>query len=115
MVKKIILSTVLSFFIFVFVYYNLNTYSVFYIQQITDRKEPVIMTLLDNMWFVYKPEIDGIRYDMDGNNMILDKNSEYLSVGNLYGDDGHNYFYNTKDNYMYFFKVHFIINLATDL
>lgn len=40
------------------------------------------MTLFDNMWFIYKPEIDGLRYDLDGVNIIISDYVDAPSIGN---------------------------------
>lgn len=109
MIKKVFLSIVVCLFASVFIYDNLNTHSVYYIQQITNRKEPVIMTLLDNMWFVYKPEIDGIKYDLDGTNVIIVEESEAPSVSNGLG-----YWYSDINKIYHRFDYNFKIDYISD-
>ena len=93
--KRIIIGTILVFSIGVVVflelslyaYDNLKYYSVYYAQQMPHKEgtEPDLVMLIENMWWVYTPEIEGIRYD-DGENAIIDtKNNFVLSetMGNF--------------------------------
>ena len=94
--KRIIIGTILVFSIGVVVflglslyaYSNLKYYSVYYAQQMPHKEgtEPDLVMLIENMWWVYTPEIEGIRYDDDGENAIIDtKNNFVLSetMGNF--------------------------------
>ncbi|MQQ30127.1 hypothetical protein GEZ84_07065, partial [Streptococcus mitis] len=94
--KGIIIGTILVFSIGVVVflglslyaYSNLKYYSVYYAQQMPHKEgtEPDLVMLIENMWWVYTPEIEGIRYDDDGENAIIDtKNNFVLSetMGNF--------------------------------
>ena len=93
--KGIIIGTILVFSIGVVVflglslyaYDNLKYYSVYYAQQMPHKEgtEPDLVMLIENMWWIYTPEIEGIRYD-DGENAIIDtKNNFVLSetMGNF--------------------------------
>ena len=94
--KGIIIGIVLVFSIGVVVflglslyaYSNLKYYSVYYAQQMPHKEgtEPDLVMLLENMGSIYTPKIEGIRYDNDGGNAIIDtKNNFVLSetMGNF--------------------------------
>lgn len=76
MLKKIIPSFFIGFIVVVlalgFVSFNLKSNSVYY-AQCTPHKaemEPVLMELTHNLRWVSNPDIKGIKYDFDGNNII---------------------------------------------
>ena len=94
--KRIIIGTILVFSIGVVVflglslyaYSNLKYYSVYYAQQMPHKEgtEPDLVMLIENMWWVYTPEIEGIRYDDDGGNAIENTKSETVlsdAMGNF--------------------------------
>ena len=94
--KGIIIGTILVFSIGVVVflglslyaYSNLKYYSVYYAKQMPHKEgtEPDLVMLLENMGSIYTPKIEGIRYDNDGGNAIIDtKNNFVLSetMGNF--------------------------------
>ena len=94
--KGIIIGIVLVFSIGVVVflglslyaYSNLKYYSVYYAQQMPHKEgtEPDLVMLIENMGSIYTPKIEGIRYDDDGGNAIIDtKNNFVLSetMGNF--------------------------------
>ena len=71
-----------------YAYSNLKYYSVYYAQQMPHKEgtEPDLVMLLENMGSIYTPKIEGIRYDDDGGNAIIDtKNNFVLSetMGNF--------------------------------
>ena len=71
-----------------YAYSNLKYYSVYYAQQMPHKEgtEPDLVMLLENMGSIYTPKIEGIRYDNDGGNAIIDtKNNFVLSetMGNF--------------------------------
>ena len=76
-----------------YTYCNLKFNSVYYAQHIPHKEgtEPDIVMLVENMGWIYTPEIDGIRYDNDGTNAIINtKSKSFLtkSLGNfLYDKD----------------------------
>ena len=65
------LYTVLGMSLFTF--FNLKYHSVYYAQHIPHKEgtEPDIVMLVENMGWIYTPEIDGIRYVDDGTNAII--------------------------------------------
>lgn len=56
--------------------HNLIYYSVYYAQNLnhSNKADPVIATLIDNLYDIPKPENDQIGYDFDGINIIYLKN-----------------------------------------
>ena len=70
------LYTVLGMSLFTFI--NLKYHSVYYAQHIPHKvgTEPDLVMLVENMGWIYTPEIDGIRYVDDGTNAILNTNSK---------------------------------------
>ena len=94
--KGIIIGIILVFSIGVVVflglslyaYSNLKYYSVYYAQHMPHKEgtEPDLVMLIENMGSIYTPKIEGIRYDDDGGNAIIDtKNNFVLSetMGNF--------------------------------
>ena len=85
------LVTVLGMSLFTFI--NIKFNSVYYAQHIPHKEgtEPDLVMLVENMGWIYTPEIDGIRYDDDGTNAIINtKSKSYLtkSLGSfLYDKD----------------------------
>ena len=70
------LYTVLGMSLFTF--FNLKYHSVYYAQHIPHKEgtEPDLVMLIENMDWIYTPEIDGIRYDNDGTNAIINTKSK---------------------------------------
>ncbi len=77
------LYTVLGMSLFTF--FNLKYHSVYYAQHIPHKKgtEPDLVMLVENMGWIYTPEIDGIRYVDDGTNAILNTNSKSFLTKSL--------------------------------
>ncbi len=122
MKKKILITVplvlIILFLIYGYIYCNLKVNSVYYAKHTPHKKgtEPVLMMLVDNLDWIYNPDIDGIEYDFDGKPAILtfDKNNEqtgYFTTLNLYGEKG--YLFN-HDNLMYSFNSKFILIYASD-
>ena len=70
------LYTVLGMSLFTFI--NIKFNSVYYAQHIPHKvgTEPDLVMLVENMGWIYTPEIDGIRYDDDGTNAIINTKSK---------------------------------------
>ena len=77
------LYTVLGMSLFSF--FNLKFNSVYYAQHIPHKKgtEPDLVMLIENMDWIYTPEIDGIRYDNDGTNAIINTKSKSFLTKSL--------------------------------
>ena len=87
-VKMSLVGIVTILLISFYAYANLKHHSVYYAQQMPHKEgtEPDLVMLLENMWWVYTPEIEGIRYDDDGNNAIENTKTETVlsnSMGNF--------------------------------
>ena len=121
--KGIIIGTILVFSIGVVVflglslyaYSNLKYYSVYYAQQMPHKEgtEPDLVMLIENMWWIYTPEIEGIRYDDDGRNFI--ENSTNLTgkptnFDELIGGYG----YSDQNDVTYKFNKNFSLEWAID-
>ena len=77
------LYTVLGMSLFTF--FNLKYHSVYYAQHIPHKEgtEPDLVMLVENMGWIYTPEIDGIRYDDDGTNAIINTKSKSFLTKSL--------------------------------
>ena len=77
------LYTVLGMSLFIFI--NLKFNSVYYAQHIPHKEgtEPDLVMLIENMDWIYTPEIDGIRYDNDGTNAIINTKSKFFLTKSL--------------------------------
>ena len=80
------LYTVLGMSLFTF--FNLKYHSVYYAQHIPHKvgTEPDLVMLVENMGWIYTPEIDGIRYDDDGMYAITRNKGTERSILGLSGD-----------------------------
>ena len=121
--KGIIIGTILVFSIGVVVflglslyaYNNLKYYSVYYAQQMPHKEgtEPDLVMLIENMWWIYTPEIEGIRYDDDGRNFI--ENSTNLTGKPTNFDEfAGGYGYSDQNDVTYKFNKNFSLEWAID-
>ena len=118
--KRIIIGTILVFSIGVVVflglslyaYNNLKYYSVYYAQQMPHKEgtEPDLVMLIENMWWVYTPEIEGIRYD-DGRNFIENSTNLTGKPTNFSEFDG-GYSYRDQNDVAYKFGKNFSLEWA---
>ena len=121
--KRIIIGTILVFSIGVVVflglslyaYNNLKYYSVYYAQQMPHKEgtEPDLVMLIENMWWIYTPEIEGIRYDDDGRNFIENSTNMIGKPTNFSEFDG-GYHYSDKNDVSYKFDKNFELEWALD-
>ena len=119
--KGIIIGTILVFSIGVVVflglslyaYSNLKYYSVYYAQQMPHKEgtEPDLVMLIENMWWVYTPEIEGIRYDDDGRNFIENSTNMIGKPTNFSEFDG-GYSYRDQNDVAYKFGKNFSLECA---
>ena len=78
--KKVVLSVFIGFMVFVLAlgygFVNLKSNSVYYAQRTPHKAEmePVLMEVVRNLRWIYTPDIKGIKYDYDGNNIIYNTN-----------------------------------------
>ena len=68
-----------------YTYCNLKFNSVYYAQHIPHKEgtDPDLVMLVENMGWIYTPEIDGIRYDDDGTNAIINTKSKSFLTKSL--------------------------------
>ena len=121
--KRIIIGTILVFSIGVVVflglslyaYNNLKYYSVYYAQQMPHKEgtEPDLVMLIENMWWIYTPEIEGIRYDDDGRNFIENSTNMIGKPTNFSEFDG-GYSYRDQNDVAYKFNKNFSLEWAID-
>ena len=93
---------------------NLLSNSVYYAQRMPHKEgtEPDLVMLIENMWWVDTPKIEGIRYD-DGVNFIensIDSSGHPTSFGEFDGG----YHYSDKNDVSYKFDKNFELEWALD-
>ena len=68
-----------------YTYCNLKFNSVYYAQHIPHKEgtDPDLVMWVENMGWIYTPEIDGIRYDDDGTNAIINTKSKSFLTKSL--------------------------------
>ena len=76
-------------------YYNLKSNSVYYAKNTPHEEgvEPVLMMLIDNLYWIYNPELEGIEYDFDGGHVIYNNNYKSEDVPWFAIHDGEEYHY----------------------
>ena len=113
-IRMIIVIPILLF-ITVFCFDNIKSNSVYYAKHTPHKEgtEPVLMMLVDNLFWIYNPEIDGIEYDLDGGNCIKNHNykSEYEPWFASFG--GEEYSYSSDDGF-YNFNSDFELTYCSD-
>lgn len=76
---------------FIYIHYNLSTYSVYYAKHLPRAKgtNPEMALFVDNFRLATAPELKGFRYDIDGYNMIF--KDENIVLENPPSRDGTEY------------------------
>ena len=115
MVKAFLVGIVTILLISFYAYANLKHNSVYYAQQMPHKEgaEPDLVMLIENMWWVYKPEIEGIRYDNDGRNFIENSTNitgKPTNFDELVGGYG----YSDQNDVTYKFNRNFSLEWAID-
>ena len=115
MVKALLIGIVTVLLISFYTYANLKHNSVYYAQQMPHKEgtEPDLVMLLENMWWVYTPEIEGIRYDDDGRNFIENSTNitgKPTNFDELVGGYG----YSDQNDVTYKFNRNFSLEWAID-
>ncbi len=113
MVKAILVGFVTVLLISFYAYANLKHNSVYYAQQMPHKEgtEPDLVMLIENMWWVYTPEIEGIRYDDDGRNFIENSINMIGKPTNFSEFDG-GYSYRDQNDVAYKFGKNFSLEWA---
>ena len=75
-IKRLFIVIAILLFITAFCFENMKRNSVYYAKHTPHKEgtEPVLMMLVDNLYWIYNPDIDGIKYGFDGNNSIHNYN-----------------------------------------
>ncbi len=115
MVKALLVGIVTILLISFYAYANLKYHSVYYAQQMPHKEgtEPDLVMLIENMWWVYTPEIEGIRYDDDGRNFIENSTNitgKPTNFDELVGGYG----YSDQNDVTYKFNRNFSLEWAID-
>ena len=114
MVKKVFLSVFVVVFVgvvwFGYGALNLKTNSVYYAQHTPHREgvEPVLMEVVHNLDWINTPDIKGIRYGYDGNNIIYNTDSNGKTAAFTYYSS-ELYRYYDKGDLTYVFDENFKI------
>ena len=89
---------------------NLKKNSVYYAQHTPHREgvEPVLMEVVRNLHWIYTPDIKGIKYDYDGNNIIYNTDSNGKTAAFTYYSS-ELYRYYDKGDVTYVFDENFKI------
>ncbi|MBF0714418.1 hypothetical protein HZY83_06985 [Gemella sp. GH3] len=107
--KKIIWRTILVVLLGIilvgYVKINLKSNAVYYAKNMPrgEGQEPELIMLIDNLWWVYNPDIEGLKYDIDGTQDIVYENKYF---GNIYADETE-YIYTDENNISYRFNHRF--------
>ena len=100
-----------------FCFKNIKSNSVYYAKHTPhkDGTEPVLMMVVDNLFWINTPEIDGIEYSFDGGNSIDNKNYKgELQTSFIGGREGKQYiFFDNKMTY-YEFNKKFDLTYSAD-
>ncbi|MDD7512778.1 MAG: hypothetical protein PUK14_02685 [Clostridiales bacterium] len=105
-----------GFLLFGYGYYNLKSNSVYYAKHTPhkDATEPVLMMLIDNLDWIYNPELEGIEYDFDGGHVIYNNNYKSEDVPWFASHDGEEYHYGSNGYKSYSFNRNFELTYCRD-
>ncbi|SFE46565.1 hypothetical protein SAMN02910327_01266 [Peptostreptococcaceae bacterium pGA-8] len=97
-------------------YCNLKSNSVYYAKHTPHKEgtEPVLMMLVDNLYWVYNPDIDGIEYDFDGGHVIYNNNFKLEDVPWFASHGGEAYDYGSNGYKSYSFNSDFKLTYCID-
>ena len=118
--KKIIIRVFIFIAILLFItgfcFDNMKRNSVYYAKHTPhkDGTEPVLMMVVDNLEWIYNPEIDGIEYDFDGPNCIKNYNFKSEDEPWFASFGGEEYSYNSNDDEFYNFNSDFELTYYSD-
>ncbi len=88
-IKIICIILFISIMLVGYIWDNLISNSVYYAKNMPkdEGQHPEWIMLIDNMEDIYKPEIEGIEYKIDGINFIIDRKNNEVNFGNIYLDE----------------------------
>ena len=114
-IKRMFIVIAVLLFITAFCFENIKSNSVYYAKHTPHKEgiEPVLMMVVDNLFWIDTPEIEGIEYDFDGYNCI--KNYNFKSEDGLYfaSFGGEEYSYDSNDE-CYNFNSDFELTYCSD-
>ncbi|QWT17112.1 hypothetical protein KPC83_04500 [Collinsella sp. zg1085] len=92
-----------------YVYFNLKLSAVYYAQHTPHKEgvEPVLMELVDSLYWAATPDIEGISYDYDGGNAIYNYNFKEENVPIFDSHYGLEYYYFDSGSKLYTFDYKF--------
>ena len=115
-IKRMFIVIAVLLFITAFCFENIKRNSVYYAKHTPHKEDTklVLMMVVDNLDWIYTPEIDGIEYDFDGPNCI--KNYNFKSEDELWfaSFGGQEYSYNSDDDSFYNFNSDFKLTYCSD-
>lgn len=97
-IKRAFIVIAILLFITVFCFDNIKRNSVYYAKHTPHKEgtEPVLMMLIDNLDWIYNPELEGIEYDFDGGHVIYNNNYKSEDVPWFASHDGEEYHYGSN-------------------
>ena len=115
-IKRLFIVIAILLFITVFCFKNIKSNSVYYAKHTPHKEgtEPVLMMLIDNLDWIYNPEIDGIEYDFDGGHVIYNNNYKSEDVPWFASHDGEEYHYGSNGYKSYSFNRNFELTYCRD-
>ena len=96
-------------------FYNLKSNSVYYAKHMPrgEGQKPELIMLIDNLAWVHTPDIEGLKYKIDGTRDIINETGS-KGFGNIYSDRTE-YVYSNGHNISYRFTKNFKLKHATQL
>lgn len=115
MKKKFVIGSIMAVLVVLILvgygYSNLKSNSVYYAKNTshTEGVEPALMMLVENLYSVYNPDIEGVKYEFDGNPAIklFDSEANQTSYFSFMKSDGGYMFSNKNKNIVYKFNEKF--------
>ena len=116
-IKRLFIFIAILLFITAFCFDNMKRNSVYYAKHTPHKEgiEPVLMMVVDNLFWIDTTEIEGIEYSFDGGNSVVNKNynGESQSVFTGGHNDNHYVFFDSKRTY-YEFNRNFNLTYSVD-
>ena len=118
--KKIIIRVfifiAILLFITAFCFDNIKSNSVYYAKHTPHKEgtEPVLMMLVDNLEWIYNPDIEGVKYRFDAWCILYNYNFKLQEVPCFAGDDGREYYYGSNGYRSYGFNRDFKLTYCRD-
>ena len=108
-IKRVFIVIAILLFITGFCFDNMKRNSVYYAKHTPHKEgtEPVLMMVVDNMDWIYTPEIDGIEYRFDGVNTIYNHSFTKITTPAFVSFGGGNYAYLNNLSEFYTFNIFF--------